>query len=70
MMVQEAIFIGKFTRPEEKVWKFHLSAHNLWQGCHISIIDVLLDSSTHHFYNEVPDDGSGRHFYSEIQHPA
>ena len=69
MMVQEVISVGKFTRPK-KVWKFRLSAHNLWQGCQIAIIDVSLDRSTHYFGNEVLDDGSGRQFYSENQHPA
>ena len=53
-----------------KVWQFHLSAHNVWQDCQISIIDASFDRSTHYFCNEVLDDGSGDHFYSEIQHPA
>ena len=71
MMVQEVISIGKFTRPKKKVWKFYLSAHNLWQGCQIAIIDVLLDRSTHCLMGfRVLDDGSGSHFYSEIQHSA
>ena len=55
----ESHFYSEIQYPaSEKVWKFHLSAHNLWQGCQVTIIDV--------FCNEVLDDGSGRHFYSEI----
>ena len=53
-----------------KVWQFHLSAHNVWQGYQIAIIDVSLDRSTQYLCNGVLDDSSGRHFYSEIQHPA
>ena len=55
---------------KKKVWIFHLSAHNLWQGCQIAIIGVSLDRSALMFCNVVLGAGSGRHFYSEIQDPA
>ena len=39
-------FLSEIQRPaSEKVWKFHLSAHNLWRGCQIAIVDVPLNRS-------------------------
>ena len=67
----ESHFHSEIQHPASyKVWKFYLSAHNLWQGCQIAIIDASLNRSTLHFCNEALDDDSGRHFCREIQHPA
>ena len=49
---------------------FVLTAHNLYQGCQIVVIDVTLDRSTQYLYNDLLFDGSGKHFHSEFQHPA
>ena len=53
----------------EKRCKFHLSAHNLWQGCQIAIIEVVLDRSTQYLCNEVLNNDSGSHFQREINTP-
>ena len=66
-MVPEAIFIVKFnTRPQIKYENFHLSAHNLWQGYQIAIIDIPLDRSSQKLCNEVLNDGSESHFHRKI----
>ena len=69
-MVSNAIFVVKFNTWSQKVWKFHLRAHNIWQGCQIVDIDALIDRSTQYICNNVLFYGSGRHFQSEMQHPA